>query len=307
MLPAELQNVTHRYGTVTALDGASLEVRPGEVLALLGPNGAGKTTAVQALLGLVQPASGGASVFGLPPASLEARRRCGVMLQVGGLPATLRVGEHIDLFRSYYERPLDAGRVVELAGLEGLERRTAGRLSGGQRQRLMFGLALCGDPELLFLDEPTVGLDVSARRRLWATIRQLSAEGRTILLTTHYLEEADALADRVVVLNQGRVIAEGTSKDIKNRIPGRRVCCRTRLPAETIQAWPGVQRVRADSAVLEILCSDAEDLVRRLLAADEGLADLEVAGAGLEEAFLDLTARDDGRSDVRIHGMAEAR
>ncbi len=296
MLPATLVNVTHRYGSVTALDGASLELRRGEVLALLGPNGAGKTTAVQTLLGLLKPEAGCARIFGLSPQSLAARRRCGVMLQVSGLPATLRVGEHIDLFSSYYERPLPADQVIALAGLEGLERRPVGRLSSGQRQRLMFTLALCGDPEILFLDEPTVGLDVSARRRLWRTIRQLSGKGRTILLTTHYLEEADALADRVVVLDRGRVVAEGSSDEIKQRVPGRRVRCRTRLPAAAVENWPGVQQVRDEAGCLDILCSDAEGLVRRLLAGDNGLEGLEVTGAGLEKAFLDLTGRPDERA-----------
>lgn len=296
MLPAVLENVTHRYGPVTALDGASFEVRQGEVLAVLGPNGAGKTTAVQALLGLVQPVSGRARVFGRAPDDLEARRRCGVMLQVGGVPATLRVAEHLDLFRSYYPDPLPASRVIRLAGLEGLERRTVGRLSGGQQQRLMFALALCGNPDLLFLDEPTVGLDVSARRGFWRTIRELAAEGRTILLTTHYLEEADALADRVVVLDQGRVVAEGRPEDIKRRVPGRRVRCRTTLDAATVQGWPGVQRVHPDGDAMDILCSDAENVVRQLLAADHALANLRVTGADLEEAFLDLTGKPGDRA-----------
>jgi ABC-2 type transport system ATP-binding protein len=289
MLPALLDNVTHRYGPVTALDRASLEVRRGEVLALLGPNGAGKTTAVQNLLGLRRPASGRSGVFGRAPDSLEARRRCGVMLQVSGVPATLRVAEHIDLFRSYYDNPLPACRVIQLAGLEGLEHRLAGRLSGGQRQRLMFALALCGNPELLFLDEPTAGLDVSARRGLWNTIRELSAEGRTILLTTHYLEEADALADRVVVLNHGRVVAEGAPSRIKSRVASSRVRCRTALSSRTIADWHGVQHVRAEGASLEVLCTNAEEIVRRLLSEDPGLTGLEVTGASLEEAFLELT------------------
>lgn len=289
MLPALLDNVTHRYGPVTALDRASLEVRRGEVLALLGPNGAGKTTAVQNLLGLHKPVSGRSRVFGLAPDSLEARRRCGVMLQVSGVPATLRVTEHIQLFRSYYDYPLPADRIIRLAGLEGLEHRLAGRLSGGQRQRLMFALALCGNPELLFLDEPTAGLDVSARRGLWDTIRELSAEGRTILLTTHYLEEADALADRVVVLNHGRVVAEGVPSRIKSRVASTRVRCRTALSPGVIADWPGVQHVRVDGASLELLCTHAEDIVRRLLSEDAGLAGLEVTGASLEDAFLELT------------------
>jgi len=292
MSAAELVKASKRYGKITALDDVDLTVERGEVLALLGPNGAGKTTTVQLLMGLIRPEAGRARLLGHDPRSLAARRRCGAMLQVSGVPATLRVAEHLKLFASYYPQPLNVREAIRAAGLDGLEARPVLKLSGGQRQRLMFALALIGDPELLFLDEPTVGLDVTARRRFWQVIRRLAGEGRTILLTTHYLEEADALADRIVVLNRGSIVAQGSPSEIKSRTANRRVRCRTRVPTDTVARWEQVQRVRVDAASLEILTAEAEAVVRRLLDADPQLSGLEVAGAGLEEAFLDLTEND---------------
>ena len=289
MHAARLENLTRKFGPVTALDGVDLDVHQGEVLALLGPNGAGKTTAVHLMMGLLRPSAGRVTVFGGDPTRRANRQRCGVMLQVGGLPPTLTVGEHLRLFASYYPAPLDAVRALEAAGLEGLANRRVDRLSGGQRQRLMFALALIGNPELLFLDEPTVGLDVQARRRFWQTIRELAGRGRTILLTTHYLEEADALADRIAVLDHGRVLIDGNPDQVKARAAGHRVSCRTATPVATVGEWPGVHRVEPDGERLSILCAQPEPVVRRLLNTDPGLSELEVSRAGLEEAFLALT------------------
>jgi ABC-2 type transport system ATP-binding protein len=214
---AELRSVTKRYGPVEALRGIDLAIAPGELVALLGPNGAGKTTAVRILLGLAQPTSGQATVFGRPPASHEAKLRRGALLQVAKVPETLRVREHIELFSSYYEKPMPLQETIAAAGLKGIENKLFGDLSGGQKQRVLFALAICGNPDLLFLDEPTVGLDVEARRALWARIRGFVARGGSVLLTTHYLDEADALAHRIVVINQGRIVAEGTPAEIKVR------------------------------------------------------------------------------------------
>jgi ABC-2 type transport system ATP-binding protein len=286
---AVLAGAAKRYGATVALDHVDLAVGRGEVVALLGPNGAGKTTAVSLLLGLKRPDAGGATLFGLDPGSQEARVRVGAMLQVSAVPETLRVGEHVRLFSSYYPRPLPLAESLELAGLAGLERRLSGELSGGQKRRLAFALAVCGDPDLLFLDEPTAGLDVAARRGLWERIRALVARGRTVLLTTHHLEEADALADRIVVLHRGRVLAEGSPAAIKERAAGRRIRAATTVPAEAVATLPGVRRARRQGATLEVLANAAEPVVRELLARDPGLTDLEVAGAGLEEAFLALT------------------
>lgn len=212
---AALRDVTKRYGMQVALDGIDLTVKRGELLALLGPNGAGKTTALKLMLGLLKPDTGVVQVFGRDPREPRNRERSGAMLQVTRIPETLRVREHIDLFSSYYPHPMPFKEIYGTAGLNGIENKLFGDLSGGQKQRLLFALAICGDPDLLFLDEPTVGLDVQARRGLWKQIRELRTRGKSILLTTHYLEEADALADRVVVIDRGRVIADGTPAQIK--------------------------------------------------------------------------------------------
>ncbi|MDE2720028.1 MAG: ABC transporter ATP-binding protein [Gemmatimonadota bacterium] len=295
---ARLSGVTHRYGAVVALEEVDLKVRRGEVLAVLGPNGAGKTTAISLLLGSVAVQTGEATVFGQRPGAPEVRARRGAMLQISGVPETLTIGEHIDLFRAYYPAPVSASRLLAMAGLEGLERRRFGKLSGGQKQRVMFALALCGDPQLVFLDEPTAGLDVEARRGLWEEIRALSESGRTTVLTTHYLEEADALADRIVVLHRGRVIAEGSPASIKSRTAARRVRCVTGVHRDRVASLPGVVRSETRGRYLEILTSRPEDLVRALLDLDPDLHDLTVVGAGLEEAFLALTRAPDASEPV---------
>lgn len=213
--PAQFTKVTKNYGTVEALRGLDLTIQPGELVALLGANGAGKTTAVRTLLGLSKPTSGEVRVFGGDPRDARSRTRIGALLQIARVPETLRVREHIHLFSSYYPNPRPIAEVIEAAGLQGLEKRKFGELSGGQQKRVLFALALCGNPDLLVLDEPTVGLDVEARRALWKQIRAFIAGGRSVLLTTHYLAEAEALADRVVVIHKGVVMAEGTPQQIK--------------------------------------------------------------------------------------------
>jgi len=214
---AQLQNVTKSYGPIQALRGIDLAIEAGELVALLGPNGAGKTTAVRVLLGLAMPTSGQTTIFNKPPSSYEAKLQRGALLQVAKVPETLRVREHIELFSSYYPNPLPIAETLASAGLTGIENRLFGELSGGQKQRVLFALAICGNPRLLFLDEPTVGLDVEARRALWSRIRSFVARGGSVLLTTHYLDEADALANRIAVINQGRIVAEGTPAEIKAR------------------------------------------------------------------------------------------
>jgi ABC-2 type transport system ATP-binding protein len=286
---ASLERVSKNYGDVRALEAVNFRVRAGEIVALLGPNGAGKTTAVKLLLGLLQPNAGRVQVLGGDPTNPENRMRTGAMLQVARVPETLRVREHIDLFSSYYQNPMSASAVLAAAGLEKLGNRKFGDLSGGQRQRVLFALAICGNPDLLFLDEPTVGLDVEARRMLWEQIRQLVLRGKTVLLTTHYLAEADALADRVAVLNQGEIIAEGTPAEIKAQTAGKRIRCITSLSMETLRRIAGVTEVKKDREAVELHTGAAEPVVRELLARDAGLAGLEVTSAGLEEAFLALT------------------
>jgi len=286
---ANLEGVNKNYGEVRALRDVNFQVRAGEVVALLGPNGAGKTTAVKLLLGLLQPNLGKVRVFGGDPTNPENRMRTGAMLQVGRVPETLRVCEHIDLFSAYYKKPMPFKEVLAAAGLEKFSDRKFGDLSGGQRQRVLFALAICGDPDLLFLDEPTVGLDVEARRMLWDQIRQLVGRGKTVLLTTHYLQEADALADRIAVIDKGEIIAAGTPAEIKAQTAGKRIRCVTRLKVAELREISGVTEVREDREAVEIHTPEAEPVLRELLARDLTLSGLEVTSAGLEEAFLALT------------------
>jgi ABC-2 type transport system ATP-binding protein len=287
---AKLQSVTRRYGQTTALNGFSMELHSGEVVALLGPNGAGKTTAVRLLLGLISPDSGSVRVFGRDPRDADARTRIGAMLQVARVPEMLRVSEHIDLFRSYYPDPLPAADVIRIAKLEGFENQLFGKLSGGQKQRALFALALCGNPDLIFLDEPTVGMDIESRRALWDEVRALSAAGKTVLLTTHYLEEADLLANRIVVINKGHVVCEGTPAEIKHRVSGRRIRCITQLDPEFLAGLPSVADVQQDREAVVILAEQPEKVVREMLLRDETLHSLEVSAAALEDAFLALTS-----------------
>ena len=286
---ASLESVNKNYGDVRALRGVDFRVRAGEVVALLGPNGAGKTTAVKLLLGLMPPNSGKVRIFGGDPTNPDNRMRTGAMLQVGRVPETLRVREHIDLFSTYYQRSLPLPEVLAAAGLEKLQDRKYAELSGGQKQRVLFALAICGDPDLLFLDEPTVGLDVEARRMLWDEIRQLVSRGKTVLLTTHYLQEADALADRIAVIHQGEIIAQGTPAEIKAKTSGKRIRCITSLSVNSLRQIRGVTAVQEDREAVEIHTSDAELIVRELLMRDPSLSGLEITSAGLEEAFLALT------------------
>ncbi|NKZ38031.1 ABC transporter ATP-binding protein [Oleiagrimonas citrea] len=286
---AALRGVCKRYGRVEALRGIDLDVRPGELLAALGPNGAGKSTSIALLLGLIRPDAGRVELFGMDPQRIEARRRIGVMLQSAVLPPTLRVRELLRLTASYYANPRSLADSATLAGIEDLLERPYGKLSGGQQRRVQFALALCGRPRLLFLDEPTVGMDIEARQRLWSAMRALVDEGCAVVLTTHYLEEAEALADRVSVMARGRVIHEGTVDDLRARVDVRRIRCVTALTCEQVRAWPQVSDAQLHEGRLQIATVDAEDVVRRLLSADADLAQLEVQRAGLAEAFTELT------------------
>ena len=288
-IAASLANVTKRYRKTAALTDVALEFRAGEAVALLGPNGAGKTTTVGLLLGTLRPTRGEVRVFGDDPVRGRCRQRVGAMLQIAGVPGTLRVREHIELFRSYYPNPLDRDAVVAAAGLRGLENRLYDKLSGGEKQRLHLALALCGNPDILFLDEPTVGLDVESRHALWREIRAIIDAGRTVVLTTHNIEEADALADRIVLLNRGEVVADGTPAEIKQRTASSRIAATTAITPDAIAALPGVTDVRRDKHRMNVFASAPEPVVRALLAMDPGLRDLEVSRATLEEAFLALT------------------
>jgi ABC-2 type transport system ATP-binding protein len=286
---AELADVRKRFGATVALDGVDLRVGAGELLALLGPNGAGKTTAISLLLGLERPDSGSALLLGQSPLCLEARRQVGVMMQEVALAPELRVREHVDLVASYYPDPLAPDAALDLTHTRAIASRLYGKLSGGQKRQAQFAMAVCGRPRLLFLDEPTVGLDVQARELMWTTLRRLVADGCAIVLTTHYLEEAEALADRVVVLGQGRVMAAGTVDEMRALVVRKQVRCRTQLTAAEVRSWPGVDKVEGEDHHLVVSGRDAEAIVRRLLAADESLSELEIRRAGLAQAFAELT------------------
>jgi len=286
---ARLENVGKRYGNITALNGLNLSVHAGEILALLGPNGAGKTTAVSLMLNLVEPDSGKVSLFNQDPQELSARQRIGVMLQSAELPETMRVSELIELTQSYYPNLRDLKEIAEMAGIADLLKRPYGKLSGGQQRRVQFAMAICARVEILFLDEPTVGLDIEAREAMWASLRKLVAEGCSIVLTTHYLEEAEALANRVMVIAQGSVIAEGSVESIRSRVALRKIRCISSLDISTIKQWPHIDSVGHDGQYLSIQTADAESVARRLLNEDAGLTQLEIKRAGLAEAFIELT------------------
>ena len=286
---ARLQGVRKRYGGTQALDGLDLSLHAGKVTSLLGANGAGKSTAVNLLLGLLAADVGEVSVFGRPPTSRAARLGTGAMLQSAGIPDRLRVGEVLALVRSYYADPRSVADCVALAGLAGLMERSYRHLSGGQQRRVQFALAICGRPRLLCLDEPTTGLDIEARQGLWQAIRELVADGSAVLLTTHYLEEAEALSDHVAVIDRGRMVAEGSVSAIRAHVSQRRIRCVSVLEAGAVAQWPGVRQAQREGDVLRIVADAAEPVVRRLLEADAQLHDLEVQRAGLADAFLELT------------------
>ncbi|RUL73994.1 ABC transporter ATP-binding protein [Dyella choica] len=290
---ARLDGVEKRYNGVTALDGVNLLLQRGELLAVLGPNGAGKSTSIGLLLGLMRPDRGQVELFGLDPQRIDARRRIGVMLQTAMLPPTLRVGELLRLVASYYPQPRPLEESAALAGIGDLLNRPYGKLSGGQQRRVQFALALCGRPELVFLDEPTVGMDIDARRKLWNAMRTLVAEGCSVVLTSHYLEEAEALAQRVIVMAKGRVLSEGSVDALRAQVPLTRIRCATDLDPAAVSAWPQVTSVEREGARLLINTSEPENVLRRLLDADAGLGALEVQRAGLAEAFTELT-REEG-------------
>ncbi len=284
---ARLRGVTKRFAAVEALRGLDLELRTGELLALLGPNGAGKTTAIGLLLGLRLPDTGEVRLLGGDPRSLAIRRHIGATPQETSLPPALRVGEVVDLVRAHFDSPATTADLLDRFGLSGLVRRQTGGLSGGEKRRVAVALAFAGRPRVIFLDEPTTGLDVASRHALWSAIKQFVSEGGTVLLTTHYIEEADILADRIVVIDKGKTIAAGTPAEIKSRVQLQRVSfSATRLPD-----LPGVVRHQRQGDKHVLLTDDADRLVRALVGSGVAFAGLEILSADLEEAFVALTGK----------------
>jgi ABC-2 type transport system ATP-binding protein len=288
---ATFDGVTRRYGRVTAVDGLSLQIGSGETVALLGPNGAGKTTAVELLLGLAQPDAGVVRLFGGPPADAVAAGQVGAMLQDAGLPQGAKVAELIGLVRSLYPDPLSVADALRLADLEQVADRQVQRLSGGQRQRVRLALALAGNPELLILDEPTAALDVDARRTFWDRVRVYVAGGRTVLFATHRLEEADAVAGRVVLISGGRLLADGTPDQVKAQAAGRSTIsvAADGLSRYLLENLPAVETVRQDRGRMTLSTSDPDATIRALLQQAPHVQGLEVTQAGMEEAFRHLT------------------
>ncbi|TMF87340.1 MAG: ABC transporter ATP-binding protein [Chloroflexi bacterium] len=286
----ELTGASKRYGDVLAVDNVTLAINAGELVAMLGPNGAGKTTSIHLMLGLRNPTAGKVRLFGLDPKDLKARSRIGVMLQESGVPGMLRVEELVRLFCSYYPRPLPVVQAIAMAGLEEKATTLVKDLSGGQHQRLYLALALCGDPEVLFLDEPTVGMDVEGRRRFLQEIGDLGARGRTIVLTTHYLEEADQLAQRVIVIDRGHVIADSSPAQIKARVAGKRITfTTTQQTDENMLAGLPLNSQQVDDHRVRLLTNEPEAVLRELFRRGVEMRDLEVSGADLEEAFVAMT------------------
>lgn len=286
---ASLHNVQVQYPATTALQDIDLQIEAGQVLALLGRNGAGKSTAIAVLLGLRRPDGGQVQLLGGDPQRRRQREHVGVMLQASELPEKLSVAELVTLFSASYPQPRPVPECLALAGLQDLASRRYGQLSGGQQRRVQFAIALCGRPQLLFLDEPTTGLDVQARQAIWTAIRQLVSEGCGVVLTTHYLEEAEALAQRVVVLEKGRVLVDAPVAGFRPQLAPRRIRCRSALPLPQVMAWPGVRDAQRDGAYLQVHAEPAEPVVARLLAADPALSELDVRGGGLADAFEELT------------------
>jgi ABC-2 type transport system ATP-binding protein len=291
----ELRGLKKTYrspkGPVPAVRGVDVVVEPGETVALLGPNGAGKTTTVDMLLGLQQPDEGSVAVFGGPPERAVRAGRIGAMLQTGGVLRDLTVRELLSMMAALFPRPLGVDETLELAKLDELADRRTERLSGGETQRLRFAVALVSDPDLLVLDEPTVGMDVEARRAFWATVRELSGTGKTFLFATHYLEEADAYADRAVLMARGRIVADGPTTEIKALVGTRTI--RSTLDGVAIEALerlPAVTRAERHGEAIVLASSDSDRTLRAFLDAYPQAADIEVRGAGLEEAFVQLTA-----------------
>jgi ABC-2 type transport system ATP-binding protein len=292
--PVRLARLTKRYGNVTAVDGLDLSIRRGEVVALLGPNGAGKSTTIDMMLGLTRPDAGAATLFGLAPTQAVARGRIGAMLQSGGLLPDLSVTEIVTLAASLHRRHRPVPAVLTRAGIGDLARRRVGTLSGGQQQRVRFAMALVADPDLIVLDEPTTGLDVEARRAFWASMREETGAGRTVLFATHYLDEADAYADRIVLMRAGRVVADGTAAQIKAVVSGRTI--RATLPGadlNALAALPGVERVETRGETVLLHCADSDPALRTLLAQTPA-RDVEVVARGLEDAFIALTTASEG-------------
>jgi len=286
-----LSGLAKSYGPVHAVRSVDLQIAPGETVALLGPNGAGKTTTIDMMLGLTRPDEGTVSIFGAPPAAAVRDGYVGAMLQTGSPLDHLRVREQVALMASYYPHPLPVDDVLQITGADEFSGQWTTRLSGGQAQRVRFAAALAGDPDLLLLDEPTAGIDVEGRRDFWQAMRAVTERGKTVVFATHYLEEADAYADRIVLIARGEIVADGPATEIKAQAGARSI--RATLPSVEVGALgalPGVRSAQRHGDAVLLSCTDSDAALVALLAAFPDARDIEVTGGSLEEAFLELTA-----------------
>jgi ABC-2 type transport system ATP-binding protein len=279
------------FGHIQAVRGVDLDIAPGEVVAFLGPNGAGKSTTIDMLLGLTRPDTGTVRVFGDPPVRAVQAGRVGAMLQGGALLPDVTVRELVAMFAALHRHPMPVQRAMEMAGVTDIAGQKTTKLSGGQSQRVRYALALVPDPDLLVLDEPTAAMDVEVRRAFWASMREYTRSGRTVLFATHYLEEADAFADRVVVLANGVIVADGTGAQIKASVAGRTISAVIPgVGTAEVGALPGVVSTEQQASRLLLHCNDSDTALRALLAAFPAAHDIEIAAGNLEDAFLELTA-----------------
>jgi len=289
MLAIDLRHLTKRYGNVTAVNDLSLAIRSGEIVAFLGPNGAGKTTTIDMILGLARPDEGSVEVYGLAPVDAIARGYVSAVMQNGGLLKDFTVYETVRYTASLYANPQPASEVLERAGISHIADRRVGKCSGGEQQRLRFAMSLLSNPRLLLLDEPTAGMDVEARREFWSAIREDAGRGRTVMFATHYLEEADAYADRIVLVRQGSIVADGTTAAVKSMASGRTVRATVRnADRDALAALGGVTSVELRGDTVLITCTDSDAVARHLLT-KTAASDLEITANSLEAAFMALT------------------
>lgn len=288
-LIAYAKGLNKSFAGKPALIDLDLEIHSGQVLAILGANGAGKTTLINILLGRLNNDSGDVNLFNAKAGSLEAKRLTGAMLQVANLPETLKIKEHIRLFQSYYPNPMPYEKVIAYAGLEDMQNRYSKKLSGGEKQRLLFALSICGNPRLLFLDEPSVGMDIESREKMWQAIRDLKSTGTSIVLTTHYLQEADSLADEILLLKDGKAVKRGTSEEVKASVNHTTIRFCTDLDAALFEGFEGVISCTKSGKYLEVHTNNASQSLQAILAEYPDLEDVTVERAGLEEAFKQLS------------------
>jgi ABC-2 type transport system ATP-binding protein len=300
-----LSRLAKSYGDVRAVRGIDLVIAPGETVALLGPNGAGKTTTIDMMIGLTKPDRGTVSIFGSPPAAARQAGRVGAMLQTGSPLDHLRVREIVTLMASYYPHPLRVDDVLRMTGAADFARQWTSKLSGGEAQRVRFAAALVGNPDLLLLDEPTTSIDVAGRRDFWQAMRGVTEQGKTVVFATHYLEEADSYADRIVLISAGQIVADGPATEIKAQAGARTI--RATLPdvdVGALAALPGVRTAQRHGDAVVLACSDADVALPAMLKTFPAARDVEVTGGTLEEAFLELTASEPGS---REDALEEAR